>query len=76
MGVVPSAVAPDFLAGDALGATAAFLVHPAHGGVERVALDPVESQLLEGESRASENGVGRVAPAPGLFVADQGLGTK
>jgi hypothetical protein len=71
VGIVPPAVAPDFLAGDALGAIAAFLVDPAHGGVGGVALDPVESQLFKSESRASANGVGRVAPAPGFFFADQ-----
>ena len=70
VGVVPSPVPPDLLPGDPFVAVSAFLVHPAHRGVDRVPLDPVQAQLLEGEASPHPDRVAGVAPAPGVPLAD------
>ena len=50
---------------------AAFLVDPLHRRVHRVALDPVQPQLAEGEPGAHPDRVGRIAAAPGRSLADE-----
>ena len=57
--------------GDAFVLIAALLVDPLHRRVHRVALDPMEPQLAEGEPGPDSDRVGRISAAPGRPLADQ-----
>src|SRR5690606_27162634 len=69
--VVPAAVAPESLAGPALVAVAAVLVDAAHGGVDRVAVDAVQAELVEREPSPGPHRVGGVAAPPAFTLAEE-----
>src|SRR5438128_1064948 len=64
VGVVPASVAPDSLAGDPFVGVAAFFVHPAHRGMDRVPFDPMEAELFENEPGTDADRVGGVSASP------------
>ena len=70
LGVVPPAVPPAELAGGPLVAVAALLVDPAHRRVKGVPLDPMQAELLEGESGPSADRVAGVTLTPDAPLAD------